>query len=140
VTGEYHSQIQKTVFQVSFRSVLLETIRLCISSGNGPEECAHAASLTLRVLLKEIERLADNGRAITASVEETEASSVKGNIHLALLCIKGDGAASFAACFVDRHYPVDMAERLPSASQTEKLVRVGKTPRGNRTGNPFFPE
>jgi protein subunit release factor B len=35
--------------------VIVETLWLSISPGNGPEECAHVAALTLRLLIKDIE-------------------------------------------------------------------------------------
>jgi len=41
--------------------VILNTIWLSISSGNGPEECAYAASLTVKVLLQEIQNLPEKG-------------------------------------------------------------------------------
>jgi peptide chain release factor len=77
--------------------VILETLWLSVSSGNGPEECAHAAALTLQVILTEIEDLAGRGTPITAAVEETEVSSIKGNIRSALLRVKGEGVSGFAA-------------------------------------------
>jgi peptide chain release factor len=65
----------------------LDTIWLSISSGSGPEECAHAAALTLQVLQGEIAaRHAD----INAKIIDGEASRVKGNIRSALIVIEGE--------------------------------------------------
>jgi peptide chain release factor len=75
----------------------LEEIALSISSGNGPEECAHAAALTLQVLIDEINELARRGSEIAALVKETEESRVKGNIRSAIVCVTGKDAAAFAA-------------------------------------------
>lgn len=73
---------------------------LSISSGNGPEECAHAAALTLRVILGEIETLRNKGAGITALIAETEPSLIKGNIRSALLIIEGTEAPAFAASWI----------------------------------------
>jgi peptide chain release factor len=75
--------------------VILNTIWLSISAGSGPEECAHAAALTLRVILGEIGALRNKGADITALIAETEPSQVKGNIRSALLIIEGTGASAF---------------------------------------------
>jgi hypothetical protein len=48
----------------------LESILLIISAGSSPEECAHAAILTLQVLQKDIESQ-QNGK-ITIQIIETE--------------------------------------------------------------------
>jgi peptide chain release factor len=65
----------------------LDTIWLSISAGNGPEECAHAAALTLQVLIGEIQNRKDVEIAIR--IIETEPSPVKGNIHSALVTLEG---------------------------------------------------
>jgi peptide chain release factor len=75
----------------------LETILLSISSGNGPEECAYAASLTLRLIIEETEARAVCGRAVSVTVVETEPSRIKGNIRSALLAVDGEDAFAFAA-------------------------------------------
>jgi peptide chain release factor len=73
---------------------LLNTIWLSISAGSGPEECAHAAALTLRVLLQEIQN--QKGGDINCTVIETEPSHEKGNIRSALIALEGGGAEAFA--------------------------------------------
>lgn len=65
----------------------METIFLSISAGNGPEECAHAASLTVRVLLQEIQNLTD--KDIKAEVIESEPANIKGNVRSALIAVEG---------------------------------------------------
>ncbi|MFP3040253.1 hypothetical protein LQZ19_00375 [Treponema primitia] len=74
----------------------MEEIVLSISSGNGPEECAHAAAFTMQAMVKEINELARSGTDIAAAVEETEESRVAGNIRSGLLRVTGKGAAGFA--------------------------------------------
>jgi protein subunit release factor B len=71
----------------------LDTIWLSVSAGTGPEECAHAAALTLDALLREA---ADNHAGLAIRVIETEASRLRGNIRSALIALEGNGAASFA--------------------------------------------
>jgi len=73
----------------------LETIWLSISAGSGPEECAHAAALTVKVLEREI--LSGNNGSITMTLVETEPSRQKGNIRSALIALEGKGAKAFAA-------------------------------------------
>lgn len=73
----------------------LETLWLLISAGSGPEECAHAAALTLRVLSEELRGLGKAGPAL--SLVEVEPSSKKGNIRSALVALEGKGAKEFAA-------------------------------------------
>ncbi|MDR2596171.1 MAG: peptide chain release factor H [Treponema sp.] len=72
----------------------MDTIWLSVSAGSGPEECAHAAALTVQAMLREIQ-----GRAktdITISVIESENAREKGNIRSALLALEGKGAKTFA--------------------------------------------
>ena len=76
----------------------MNTIWLSVSAGSGPEECAYAASLTVKALLQEIQCLPDMG--ITAKVIECEASQVTGNIRSALIALDGDGAERFAQSWV----------------------------------------
>jgi peptide chain release factor len=77
----------------------LETIWLSVSAGSGPEECAHAAALTVQVLLQEIQNLPEeNGAAsVTANVIGIEPSRVKGNIRSALVALEGKDANKIAA-------------------------------------------
>jgi len=72
----------------------LETIWLSVSAGSGPEECAHAVSLTLQVLQKETE--ASNHKDITIKVIETEPSVIKGNFRSALIALEGKKVQSCA--------------------------------------------
>jgi peptide chain release factor len=72
----------------------LDTIWLSLSAGVGPEECAHAAALTLDALRKEIE---DNpGGKVTFRIIEAEPSRIRGNIRSALVALEGSGARAFA--------------------------------------------
>ncbi|MDR1127933.1 MAG: peptide chain release factor H [Treponema sp.] len=68
----------------------MDTIWLSISAGSGPEECAYAAGLTLRVLLEDIRNRGEAG--IKAAIIETEPSRIKGNIRSALFVLEGKGA------------------------------------------------
>jgi len=76
----------------------LNTFWLSVSAGNGPEECAYAASLTVKVLIQEIQNLP--GRGIKAEVIESESTQVKGNIRSALIALEGNEAESFAVSWV----------------------------------------
>ena len=73
----------------------MDTIRLSISAGNGPEECAHAAALTVQVLLRELQNR--RKESVTARVTAIEHSRIQGNIRSALLVLEGPGAAETAA-------------------------------------------
>jgi peptide chain release factor len=68
---------------------------LSISAGNGPEECAHVAALTLQVMSQEIQNHKQS--AIEMRIIETEPSYVKGNIRSALVAIDGENVKEFAA-------------------------------------------
>ena len=70
----------------------LETIWLNISAGSGPEECAHAAALTLEAFENEIE----GRKKIRMRIIETEASRIKGNLRSVLIALEGENAKSFA--------------------------------------------
>jgi len=70
----------------------LETIWLNISAGSGPEECAHAAALTLRQMEKE----AGESKDLSLRIVETEASREKGNFRSALIALEGENAKPFA--------------------------------------------
>ena len=70
----------------------METIWLNITAGSGPEECAHAAALTLQMIRNEIE----SRQNITMRIIETEASRMKGNIRSALIAVEGENVQSFA--------------------------------------------
>jgi len=72
----------------------VDTIWLSVSAGSGPEECAHAAALTVQAMLCEIQGKAKTD--ITISVIESENAREKGNIRSALLALDGKGAKVFA--------------------------------------------
>lgn len=71
----------------------MDTIWLSISAGIGPEECAHAAALTLQALQKEIEK---QGGSITLRIINAEPSREKGNIRSALVALEGEGVKQLA--------------------------------------------
>jgi peptide chain release factor len=63
---------------------------LSVSAGSGPEECAHAAALTVQAMLREA------SSDIRISVIESESAREKGNLRSALLALEGEGAKKFA--------------------------------------------
>ena len=73
----------------------MDTIWLSISAGSGPEECAHAAALTLEVLVREVQDFGPSAE-IKIRVIETEPSSIKGNIRSALVAMEGEKAKTYA--------------------------------------------
>ncbi|MDR2500432.1 MAG: peptide chain release factor H [Treponema sp.] len=73
----------------------MDTIWLSISAGSGPEECARAAALTVRVLLRDLQSRPGNGIAVR--LIETAPSRIPGNIRSALLALAGEDAAAYAA-------------------------------------------
>ena len=76
----------------------MNTIFLSISAGNGPEECAYAASLTVKVLLLEIQNLTQI--EIKAEVIENETTGIDGNIRSALIALEGNDAEKFAHSWI----------------------------------------
>jgi len=76
----------------------LNTIFLSVSAGNGPEECAHAASLTVNAILEEIQSLPEKG--IKVEVIESEPTEVKGNIRSALIVLEGNDIEGFIKSWV----------------------------------------
>ena len=66
----------------------MDTIYLSISAGSGPEECAHAAALTLQAMQREINER--NPKDIRISVIESEEAGEKGNIRSALIALEGE--------------------------------------------------
>lgn len=72
----------------------MQTVLLNISAGNGPEECAYVAALTLATIRKELDDWKDS--AIVMRLVETELSRVEGNIRSALIAIEGENAQTFA--------------------------------------------
>jgi peptide chain release factor len=67
-------------------------IWLSISAGVGPEECAHAASLTLQVLLRD----AQVCKGLAARIVDAEPSGEKGNFRSVLLAIEAETGAETA--------------------------------------------
>jgi peptide chain release factor len=65
----------------------LNTVWLSVSAGVGPEECAHAASLTLEAIQKEVETTC---KEIRLRLIDTEPSHEKGNIRSALIALEGE--------------------------------------------------
>lgn len=72
----------------------MNTIWLSISAGSGPEECAYAAALTVKVLLEEIDKQKE--LAIKAGLIESEPAREKGNIRSALIALEGKDVQTFA--------------------------------------------
>jgi len=72
----------------------VDTIWLSVSAGSGPEECAHAAALTVQVILREIRNRTEAD--IKIDVIESENAREKGNIRSALLALEGKDAKAFA--------------------------------------------
>ncbi|MDR2447455.1 MAG: peptide chain release factor H [Treponema sp.] len=81
----------------SHQELSLDTIWLSVSAGTGPEECAHAAALTLRVLQRELEE-ARSG--VTLRIIDVEPSSKKGDIRSALIALEGEEARQFALSWI----------------------------------------
>ncbi|MDR1987134.1 MAG: peptide chain release factor H [Treponema sp.] len=75
----------------------MDTIWLIISAGTGPEECAHAAALTLRVIQKEIEK---KGGGVTLRIIDAEPSRESGNIRSALVALEGEDVKKFALSWI----------------------------------------
>ena len=76
----------------------MNTIWLSVSAGNGPEECAHTAALTVKALMREIQNLPEKN--IKGEVIESEPSQVKGNLRSALIALEGNDAEIFAQSWV----------------------------------------
>jgi len=76
----------------------LNTIWLSVSAGSGPEECAHAAALTVEALLREIQSLPEKN--IKGEVIESEPSQVKGNLRSALVSLEGNNTETFIQSWV----------------------------------------
>ena len=98
----------------------MDTIFLIISAGSGPEECAHAAALTLELLQREAEKL----KNITVKVIETEASRVNGNIRSALVALEGEMVKSFADSWVGVIQWIWQSEYRPHHKRKNWFVSV----------------
>jgi peptide chain release factor len=72
---------------------------LSVSAGSGPEECAHAAALTVQVLMREIQNR--SGAAVSIKIVETEPSRIAGNLRSALLALDGEGPETDIKAVVD---------------------------------------
>ena len=72
----------------------METIYFNVSAGNGPEECAKMAALTVDAMRQEIQERPEPG--ITVSIIESAPSREKGNFRSVLLELNGQGAKEFA--------------------------------------------
>jgi len=109
----------------------LSTIWLSISAGNGPEECAYAASLTIKALLQEIKNLPDKG--IKAEVVENEPTQINGNIRSALIALEGDEAENFAQSWVGIIQWIWKSSYRPHHKRKNWFVSVKTyfTPEGN---------
>jgi len=80
------------------QEIILNTVWLSISAGNGPEECAYAASLTIKALIQEIQSLPN--KDIKAEIIKSEETQVKGNIRSALISLEGNNAEDFAQSWI----------------------------------------
>jgi peptide chain release factor len=102
-------------------------IFLSITAGNGPEECAHAAALTLDAIAREAERLSgSNGRGIRVSVLEAESSLIKGNIRsclLSLSCAEAGGGVGNTAGNIAGNAALLESANVPDADSASE----GKT-------------
>jgi peptide chain release factor len=76
----------------------LETLWLSISAGSGPEECAHAAALTVQAMLRETQGRTESD--IKIDVIESEPAREKGNIRSALIALEGKGAETYAGSWI----------------------------------------
>jgi peptide chain release factor len=114
----------------------LSTIWLSISAGNGPEECAYAASLTVKALLQEIQNLPDKG--IKAEVVENEPTQINGNIRSALIALEGDEAENFAQSWVGIIQWIWKSSYRPHHKRKNWFVSVKPyfTPEGNSEFSP----
>jgi len=100
----------------------LNTIWLSISAGSGPEECAHAASLTVKALLRDIQNLPEKN--IKGEVIESESSQVKGNLRSALIALEGKDAEIFAQSWVGIIQWIWKSEYRPGHKRKNWFVSV----------------
>lgn len=76
----------------------MNIIWLSVSAGNGPEECAYAVSLTVKMLLQEVQNLSE--KTIKAEIIESEAAHVNGNLRSALIALEGKDVENFAQSWI----------------------------------------
>ena len=100
----------------------MNTIWLSISAGSGPEECAHAASLTVKALLRDIQNLPEKN--IKGEVIESESSQVKGNLRSALIALEGKDAEIFAQSWVGIIQWIWKSEYRPGHKRKNWFVSV----------------
>jgi len=100
----------------------LNTIWLSISAGSGPEECAHAASLTVKALLQEIQNLPEKN--IKGEVIESEPSLVKGNLRSALIVLEGKDTEIFIQSWVGIIQWIWKSEYRPGHKRKNWFVSV----------------
>jgi peptide chain release factor len=117
----------------------VETLWLSISSGNGPEECARAAALTLGLIMKDIEDKVVHGGAVSARIIETEPSRIQGNIRSALLALDGKDGPSFAASWTGIIQWIWQSHYRPHHKRKNWFVSV-KPYTLPETGTGFFPD
>jgi peptide chain release factor len=91
--------LHTSAVRIVLSGVILNTIWLNVSAGSGPEECAHAAALTIQVLTREAQNRSREG--IRVRVIETEPSRIKGNIRSALLALEGESAEAGVKAFAN---------------------------------------
>ena len=115
----------------------MDTIWLSISAGNGPEECAHAAALTVQVMLREIKDR--EGTDIKISVIESEPSREKGNIRSALLVLEGKDAKVYANSWIGIIQWIWQSTYRPHHRRKNWFVQV-KPYIEPETGELFFPD
>jgi len=97
----------------------MQTICLNISAGSGPEECAHAASLTVQVLLQEIQKA-----GLKAYIIESVPSLVQGNIRSALILLEGKEAHKVADTWIGIIQWIWRSEYRPGHKRKNWFVSV----------------
>jgi len=100
----------------------LNTIWLSVSAGSGPEECAHAASLTVNALLQEIQNLPEKN--IKGEVIESEPSHIKGNLRSALIALEGNDTEIFIQSWVGIIQWIWKSEYRPGHKRKNWFVSV----------------
>ena len=100
----------------------MNTIWLSVSAGSGPEECAHAASLTVNALLQEIQNLPEKN--IKGEVIESEPSHIKGNLRSALIALEGNDTEIFIQSWVGIIQWIWKSEYRPGHKRKNWFVSV----------------
>jgi len=115
----------------------LETIWLSISAGSGPEECAHAAALTVQAMLREIQERAEPD--IRINVIESEPAREKGNIRSALIALEGKDAETYADSWIGIIQWIWQSAYRPHHKRKNWFVQVKPYMEPN-TGELFSPD